>query len=72
MIKMIDEQSELWFKSQKIREWIGAVEKALEKRNVQEEAPEGVDEYLSFAKRYADYLDPTKGALNFGGLIGRW
>jgi len=64
-IRMIDEQSELWSKSQRVRAYIRAVDKALSNQSHYSETSEKIDEWLSFARRYADYLDPIKCDMDF-------
>lgn len=54
----LEKHIEQWERSQRIRNYIGAVEKAFIEGQSDDEISDEIKEYIAFAKNYADYFDP--------------
>jgi hypothetical protein len=61
----LEEQADRWLKSKQLREYIGAVEKAVSKRGVSEDIKGQFEKWIVWANNHADRIDPLQNGLPF-------
>jgi hypothetical protein len=64
-LRNLETQAELWAKSEQLRAYIRAVEKAASTRPLSNDLKAELDKWVSWAREHADRLDPLKRRLPF-------
>jgi hypothetical protein len=64
-LRDLEDQAELWAKSNQLREYIRTVEKAATAKQCSRQFQEKAEKWLAWARRHADQLDPLHTGLPF-------